>query len=171
MGFFRKLLGKDRQRQPQISAPSAAAGDPAAIRYDPKLIETLHTHHAHLGALFDRIGDSARHGDSRKLHDLLATFKLSLNAHVLTENVRFYAYLEQALSDDAENTQIVVDFRHEMNSITRQVRAFADRWSDADMSNSDAQNRFLADYYQVGKLLERRLDSEEEQLFPLYQQT
>ncbi len=168
MGFFRKLLGRDRAVQNPITAPPVSPDANGAIGYDAKLIETLHKHHAQLGTLFQRIGNSARQSDSHGLHELLATFKSSLNGHVLTENVRFYSYLEQTISDDADSAAIVREYRREMNDIAREVRQFVDQWRDADISSSETQNQFLAEYHRVGKLLERRLDSEEQQLYPLY---
>lgn len=170
MGFFRKLFGQDDETEYHtISPPSIKPSTSRAIAYDPKLVETLHAQHGQLGALFERIGRCAERGDYAKARTLLVRFKTSLQGHILTENVRFYAYLENALSDDAENARTIHDFRKEMNQIARQVVSFVDTWQDSDFATTTKRQQFVTHYEDVGKLLEQRLDNEENNLYPLYQ--
>lgn len=169
MGFFRRMLGKDEAVQPMAVPEPSRPAKPAAISYDPKLIDSLHADHARLGALFERIGKHDKAGEYAQVRTLLAHFKSSLQAHILTENVRFYSYLESSLSSDAEDARTIHDFRRDMNTIARNVVDFVKTWQNSDFATMAERQQFAADYETVGQLLEQRLDSEENSLYPLYQ--
>lgn len=51
-------------------------------------------------------------------------FKTRLESHLLTENYRLYAYLEDRLSADPENSELMRDFRREMREIAKDVMGF-----------------------------------------------
>lgn len=169
MGFFRRMFGKDDDMQPMTAPEPPRPVKPAAIGYDPKLIDSLQAEHARLGALFERIGKHDKAGEYAQVRSLLAHFKSSLQAHILTENVRFYSYLENALSSDAEDARTIHDFRRDMNTIARDVVGFVKTWQNSDFATTAERQQFSADYKKVGELLEQRLDSEENSLYPLYQ--
>ncbi len=168
MGFFSSLFGKGSRKVAQIATPSAPPA-PGGVGYDARLLDTLLNHHAQLGALYQQMADEARTGNSAEVHRLLTSFKTSLQSHVLTENVRFYTYLEKALSSDSDNAATMHEFRREMNGIARQVVDFTNSWSNADLGIPELRERFLAEHAAVGKRLEQRLNSEETSLYPLYQ--
>lgn len=157
MGFFRKLLGKK----------DIDVATPHGIGYDPGLVASLLHDHAELGALFGRIGELHRAGVYGEMRALLVSFKSRLEAHVLTENVRFYNYLEQSLGDEPDNAEVMRDFRRDMNGIARGVIEFVKKYQHSDFSVTE-QKQFAADYDKVGRMLEQRLDSEESNLYPLY---
>lgn len=169
MGFFRKMLGMEDPGQPKVTPEPHQTTTATAISYDPKLIDSLHADHMRLGALYERIGKFAEAGEYAEVRALLAHFKSSLQAHILTENVRFYVYLERLLADDPENARTIREFRHDMNNIAREVVRFVKAWQGGDFSASTECQRFAADYKKIGQLLEQRLDSEENSLYPLYQ--
>lgn len=87
---------------------------------------------------------------------------------MLSEAVHFYGYLEQQLADQAEKVQLVMDFRLEMRGIAREVARFIRKWQDAGLS-ADTVFDFLEEYHQVGQVLQRRIQVEESDLYPLYQ--
>lgn len=169
MGFFRRLLGQN-DVAPAIPAnvmPIAPAA-PHQIGYDPKLVDSLLHDHSELGRIFAGIGDAQKAGNFTDIRPLLVNFKSRLEAHVLTENVRFYNYLEQSLGSDTNNTAVMHDFRREMNGIARGVVNFVKKYQSSGFTPGE-QRQFAEDYAAVGKLLEQRLDSEENNLYPLYQ--
>lgn len=166
MGFFSKLFGKrDSAPAAPIKAPEATDG----IGYDPKLIHTLLAHHAQLGRTWASIRERAEAGDHAAIPPLLQRFRTSLQGHILTENVRFYVYLEKSLADDAGSTETMREFRQSMNGIARQVVAFNNKWEKGDLATAGVRKAFLDDYASVSSLLEQRFDSEEQNLYPLYQ--
>ncbi|MDN5925012.1 MAG: hemerythrin domain-containing protein [Xanthomonadales bacterium] len=171
MGFFRSWLEHNQNQTPPAPAmmPLTATPVPAkTIHYDPGLIDSLLRDHATLGADFQHIGELSTAGNYEDLRGLLINFKSRLEAHVLTENVRFYTYLQQSLGDDAANAEMMHDFRKEMNTIARAVVNFVKQYQSCAFTMAD-RKQFQIDYAGVGKVLEQRLDSEENQLYPLYQ--
>lgn len=166
MGFFSSLFGKNEAKPAASTKASSAVA--REIGYDPKLIESLLRDHAELGRIFKSIGDTQTAGKFEDIPSLLVNFKSRLESHVLTENVRFYNYLEKSLASDTNNTDVMLDFRREMNTIARSVIEFVKKYQ-ASRFNPEDRTRFAKDYAAVGKILEQRLDSEEENLYPLYQ--
>ena len=168
MGFFRNLLGK--QEAPPatpVNARPIPYAPPRQIGYDPKLIDSLLQDHAELGRIFGRIGEVQKAGQFGEVPLLLLQFKSRLEAHVLSENVRFYNYLEQTLAGDLTNVGVMHDFRREMNNIARGVIDFVKKYQSSRFTLED-RRQFAMDYEAVGKILEQRLDNEENNLYPLY---
>lgn len=146
----------------------ASVPDPAGlIHYDPRLLNELLRDHAELGWLFGRIGDTAKAGDAGEARSLLITFKARLKAHIVAENVRFYDYLEQSLTSGSDTARMVSRYRREMTNIAGEVLAFIDRYQSSAFGPSD-RLQFAAEYEVVGRALEHRLDSEEDNLYRLY---
>lgn len=168
MGFFSKLLGNNvpAAAAPPHRPPLTQSPASRQIGYDATLVDSLLHDHATLGGIYRHIGElqsAARHDDLRAE---LVNFKSRLEAHVLTENVRFYTYLEQSL--DADNAEVMHDFRREMNTIARTVVNFVKQYQAAAFTPSQRQ-QFASDYKKVGEVLEHRLDAEESNLYQLYQ--
>ena len=169
MGFFRKLLGKhDTPSATPANAMPIPAAAPRQIGYDSRLINSLLQDHAELGRIFGNIGDAQKADNFNDIRSLLIQFKTRLEAHVLTENVRFYNYLEQSLASDPNNTGVMHDFRREMNNIARSVVDFVKKYQSGTFTPEERRH-FATDYDSVGKILEQRLDNEENNLYPLYQ--
>lgn len=168
MGFFRRLLGQQDAPPPPVNATPIPPAAPRQIGYDSKLINSLLQDHAELGRIFGNIGNAQKIGNFNDIRPLLIQFKTRLEAHVLTENVRFYNYLEQTLSSDPNNTGVMHDFRREMNGIARSVVDFVKKYQSSTFTPEE-RRQFATDYDAVGKILEQRLDSEENNLYPLYQ--
>lgn len=161
-----------RPSSDELVAPAAtgAARDPAAaIRYDPGLIDTLLRDHSELGRLFSRIGEAGRAGEPGETRSLLITFKARLKAHIVAENARFYDYLEQASAGDARTLRLLRGYRREMAKIARDVLAFVHAYQSGGLT-PEAPAQFSDDHIRVGKLLEHRLNAEEDNLYRLYRQ-
>ncbi|MEO7067377.1 MAG: hemerythrin domain-containing protein [Rhodanobacter sp.] len=175
MSIFGKLFGgKEGAAE---AAKAAAAQTPApitnqpgrTISYDPTLIESLLHDHRQLNACYERIGGLLQNDKFGEVRDELIDFKTRLQAHILSENVRFYSYLEQSLEGDASNLETLHDVRREMNGITRGVMDFVKKYQLPDVLNNETQADFANDYQAVGKQLTQRLQREESSLYPLYQ--
>lgn len=168
MGFFNSLFGS---KEPSPAPAPTFIPQPAPsgkIGYDPKLIESMLHDHAQLGQIFGRIGELQQAGAFTEVPQLLAQFKSRLQAHILTENVRFYTYLQQSLAGDPDNARTMHDFRREMNDIAHGVVEFVRKYQSSTFTPGE-RRQFATDYAAVGKLLEQRLDNEENSLYPLYQ--
>jgi len=152
--------------QSRVINTSVAARVP---RYDSSLIPSLKHDHHNLVEVFEQIGRLAEMGRFRELPATLVAFKTALEGHVITENVRFYNYVENSLAGDDENLQLIRSFRREMNVIARSVVDFVKKYQRYDFDEHTRQ-AFLREYAAVGGLLAQRIQREEGNLYPLYQQ-
>jgi hypothetical protein len=172
LDMLRRLIGQPAKTAPAPAAPlrQTAAPAPRAPSYDSGLVPALKNYHQELVALFEQIGRTYEQRRFTEIPALLTAFKTRLEAHLLTENVRFYNYVESTLRDDAENLSLIRDFRREMNSIARGVIDFVKKYQ-AQHDPEHLLHGFLADYRTVGGLLVQRIQREEGNLYPLYMPT
>lgn len=172
LDMLRKLIGQPAKATPAPAAPlrPTAAPAPRAPSYDSGLVPALKNDHQELIALFEQIGRTYEQRRFTEIPTLLTAFKTRLEAHLLTENVRFYNYVESTLRDDAENLSLIRDFRREMNTIARGVIDFVKKYQ-TQHDPEHLLHGFLADYRAVGGLLVQRIQREEGNLYPLYMPT
>lgn len=171
--MLRKLIGQPTKPAPApvISAlRQGAVPPPRTPSYDSGLVPALKNDHQELISLFEQIGRTYEARRNHEIPALLTAFKTRLEAHLLTENVRFYNYVESTLRDDAENLSLIRDFRREMNTIARGVIDFVKKYQ-ASQDPDLLLHGFLADYRTVGGLLVQRIQREEGNLYPLYMPT
>jgi len=173
MGFIKDFFTKrPKVEQEPVSPPRpkpSAAPNKKGIQFDPGLVDNLKNDHSHLVTLFGQMWELGYQANNpQKLADLVTQFKRDFQAHLLKENVKFYVYLEQNLSDDSTSMELVRDFRTEMNDIAHAVVKFCKRYSKPhDMKI--LQKHFPNDYQQVGEVLTHRVSLEENELYTLYQ--
>ncbi len=140
------------------------------IRYSPELIDSLQNDHQTLLSLYGDINTAFE----KKLYDdvssMLVTFKSGLNAHLLTENVRLYIYLEHALVGDATSSELIHGFRKEMDEIAKVAIGFLKKY-EAIGVDEDLAAHFATDFATIGKVLVERIEKEENTLYPLYMPT
>lgn len=164
----RLFVPKDAEPIDDAPATSPAAAH-RTIRHDPMLMDSLEKDHVLLKALFQRIGTLLEQNQIDEIRGELVNFKTRLEAHILTENVRFYTYLEQSLAGDMHNAELMRDFRREMNTIARGVVSFVKKYQSIHVTAQQFRAEFADDYRAVGELLAQRLEREENSLYPLYQ--
>ncbi|HET7266838.1 MAG TPA: hemerythrin domain-containing protein [Oleiagrimonas sp.] len=167
MGFFRRFIQHRVHDDIRVISQPSTHGN-STIRYDNTLLDTLHDHHARLGVTFARIRTEFDQGHAAETRKLLTQFKSSLQAHVMTENVRFYTYITQLTESDPETRRTMFDFRRDMNRISRQVIEFVKKWQSSAFDSVNERQQFAADYDMIKELLAQRFDSEEDHLYPMY---
>lgn len=153
--------------QHNVSEDKIAPG--TTIKHDPELILKLKNDHAALLALWGGIGKALDKSDVKAMGMLLSKFKSSLNNHLLTENVKLYVYLTQHMADDPYNSDIIKDFRSEMNAIGRTVTAFLRTYTNSPIKPDQLQE-FRTQFETIGEALVDRIDREESTLYELYRQ-
>ena len=97
-------------------------------------------------------------------------FRFALQGHLLTENVRLYVYLERRLAHDPASYELIHSFRHEMDRIGRDVVHFLEQYRELETKPHLLQT-FISDLDAIGKVLVKRIQSEEDILYPLYAPT
>lgn len=182
MFLFDKLFGRrdkavarsphPRQEAPVPSAPAASQHDHAApgtrIHHHPELIQKFTQDHQTLLQLYTATKSAADAGDVVTAAERLDDFRSALQDHLLTENVRLYVYLEHALDKDPISHGLVHEFRREMDAIGKVVVGFLGKYHDL-AQHPDMASSFSAELEGVGKVLVKRIQREEETLYPLYQ--
>lgn len=166
MGLFAKWFGGARTPKTPERTLIDTSAPARGIGYDASLVERLKRDHQDLVALYQRLGRLLEEQKYADLRGELINFKTRFEAHILTENVRFYVYLEQNLSD-THNQELMRDFRREMNTIARGVVEFVKKYQFCAFDDETRQ-QFGRDYAAVGGLLAQRIEREEDGLYPLY---
>ncbi|MDQ3060608.1 MAG: hemerythrin domain-containing protein [Pseudomonadota bacterium] len=167
--LFRKKELK-RQTPPAPLAPIEehhASAPGTHIGYNPDLVPHLHADHVMLAEIFTAIGAAFHANDLAATVRHMNHFRMAIQAHLLSENVRLYIYLEHALARDAASHALIHEFRHEMDGIGKAVLTFLGKYRDLDTQPNLAVS-FGNDLAAVGKVLVERIEREESTLYPLY---
>lgn len=181
MYLFDWLFGKKEHVQSVASAPlkvpvaspeprpavSGAVAPGTAIHFHPELVGKLQQDHQALLRLYTQTRTAARSGDVVQAARHLEEFRILLQDHLLTENVRLYVYLEHTLAKDASSHQLIRSFRHEMDDIGKAVVAFLNDYRDL-AQHPEFSQQFSEALEGIGKVLAERIRREEETLYPLY---
>lgn len=154
----------------QAVAPNTQQGvaPGTQLHYDPNLVPSLIADHHVLVGIFGEIGNALKQKDSVLLKEKLSEFGGALRGHLLTENIKFYVYLQHSLEGDAENAAIMHDFRKEMQHIGKAVADFLHKYVATTDWNDAAWQSFETDVTQIGKVLVKRIQTEEQVLYSLY---
>ncbi|OGT89126.1 MAG: hypothetical protein A2286_11600 [Gammaproteobacteria bacterium RIFOXYA12_FULL_61_12] len=160
--FF--LKGKE-EGDSSSDAEQTAPG--SHIPYHPGLIKQLVSDHRDLLALYKRIEEGRVSADYRRVDSLLEEFAGALRSHLLTENVKLYVYLKHALSNDPENAALMQQMRSEMMHIGKSVVSFLEKYHKCSWDDP-SRKQFAADMAQIGAVLVKRINTEEDTLYPLY---
>lgn len=149
------------------AAPQSHVAPGTSIHYHPELIAKLTGDHQALLKLFGETRTAAESGNVAQAAARLEELRVALQAHLLTENIRLYVYLEHALAADAQSHTLVHEFRHEMDEIGKAVVGFLGKYRDL-AARPDLAADFSAELDGVGKVLVERIQREESTLYPLY---
>jgi len=148
-----------------IPLPSQRAPDP--INYDASLVTKLTEDHARLVNTFTQLMPLLKQGSLQGFRTKLANFKTEFQGHIIKENVKFYVYLEQSLLRDETNMELMRDFRREMNTISRAVVNFCNKYIESNLDFA-AIKQFEAESGQIAQALLHRIEREERDLYSLY---
>lgn len=166
--FLKNIFGPGETTQPEAPAtPQYNTAPGTEIRYHPELISELTADHKALLALYGEIKEAFDQADYPTVAEKLNTFRSDLQAHLLTENVRLYIYLNRSLGDDETNSELIQGFRREMNEIAKVAMNFLRKY-EAIGVDKDLAKAFAKDFAIIGKVLVERIEKEEQVLYPLY---
>lgn len=168
LGFISNFFKSREDKEIQISqpVPERPKNNQFSINYDSNLIDELESDHEKLVKLYGRIWAEFEQANYGKVATLINQFKGDFQAHLLTENVKFYVYLEQSLADDPHNLKIVKEFRTDMNEIANAAIKFCKSYQGK--FSPEMVQKFKSDYTTVGEVLTRRVSLEEKSLYILY---
>jgi len=179
MSFLSKLFDdKEVGKKPPPAAPRLPAKPaprrPHAVQipYDTHLVAELDTEHQRLLALFTDISQSFAAGDVARAAAGLRKFTSDIQAHLLTEQIGLYVYLEDVLtdSDGQQSRTKVYDIHHAMDAIGQAVLDFLNKYRLLD-KKPELQATFGADLAGIGAALVERIKLEKTALYPMYTAT
>ena len=159
--------GNQPPAEPAKEAEQAVAPG-TRLHYDPELVTGLVADHKVLLGVFGEIVTAMNQKDVVLVKEKLGNFGDLLRGHLLKENVRFYVYLQHSLESDPDNAAIMHDFRKEMQHIGKAVADFLHKYT----ADGDWSEAMWLDFQQevggIGKVLVKRIQTEENVLYPLY---
>jgi Hemerythrin HHE cation binding domain len=172
--FLSRLLRDARQHDNVGEATTAVPRrstvphtDGAPIGYRPDLIDELKREHRLLRASFAALAAAHRDGDGEACVDSLRIFTNALRAHLLKENLQLYRYLKLAFRADEGAAARTTALRQQMQAIGKALNAFASDYVGASWDKA-RRIRLGAELETIGRILDQRIDTEEEALYPLY---
>lgn len=166
--FLKRWFQPGQASNDAAAAAAATATAPGThIHYDPHLVSHLIEDHRRLEGLFGRIVTASQARNAELLTKNLSIFGNAMRDHLLTENVRFYVYLQH--TGDAAHAEIVHGFQHEMRGIGKALTSFLFRHVEREVWNDEAWSVFARELDEIAEVLTRRIATEETTLYPLYQ--
>lgn len=164
-GLFRK---KSADTSRDTSAQHEYRTAPGTeIRYSPTLVDGLQADHKALLELYGQIDKAFKARQYAQVSTMLESLKSALNAHLLTENVRLYIYLDRCLAHDPTNSDLIRSFRKEMDDIAKVALGFLKKYETIGV-DEDLAAHFATDFATIGRVLVERIQKEENVLYPLY---
>lgn len=165
-GLFKKKTGDSPAAETKVTEAAHTAPG-TEIHYSPELISSLHDDHKTLLNLYGDIESAFNEKRYTDVSSMLEEFKSGLSAHLLTENVRLYIYLDRCLAHDPTSSDLIRGFRKEMDDIAKVALGFLKKYETIGV-DEDLANHFAADFATIGKVLVERIQKEEQTLYPLY---
>ncbi len=169
MSLFDFLFGKagETTSTQQDGPEGVVRWDGGTLKYDPDLIPKLTQEHRTLLLLFEAIRHAYEAGNFAAVQKALADFKIALNAHLLVENVRFYAYVKNSLAQDKKKLETMTTFWKDMQAIAKVVMQFLGTYEGCAFT-AEMRASFGQDLHGIGVALSKRITHEEESLYTLY---
>lgn len=165
MGIFSFFGKKEKSTErPTLNAESRTISH---VSYEPQLVDSLKKDHQELVELFNEISYMGDSGNYEAIPAKLREFKVSLQSHVMVENIKFYVYVEQMYKNDPLHNDFIKDVRREMNGIARAVVNFTKKY-DQPFFTQEMRDNFTRELGEIGNVLVRRVELEESKLYSLY---
>jgi hypothetical protein len=174
MNWLRQIIGSPHANAVQapvprtpMDIPSGSAGLPSTPPRDMKLVKALKSDHRKVLALHECIGRLAAERRYLEIPAQLVALRTRLETHILTENVRLYAFLEHLFQGDAGRLDELAEYRADTNAVLLAVLKFIKHHRRTTFDES----RWLAfadEHRRVGAMLARLVTREENGLYQLY---
>ena len=164
-GTVKKSAGLYKKNRDKNTSPIYAPG--TRILYDPELVSKLKQDHASLVSVYTDITNAIEQQDSKKVKAYLDIFLSIFNAHALTEYTKLYVFLDYTFRGERKTHDLVMRFRQEMNDIGKAVRRFAHAWQKKGIDLENLED-FKIQKEKIGKVLTKRIEVEENQLYQIY---
>lgn len=163
--FLNRWRNNTGTEVPPLIEYSPAPG--TAIRYSPNLVEELKEDHREFFDLQRAVVSALHTGHMETIPALLQRFDSLLTAHLLTEQVRLYAYMDAYFANDRHTREMLREYRVEMDRIGSSVRKMIKKYR-ALATDRHLHHDIEADMEELRQVLDERMNREEVTLYPLY---
>jgi hypothetical protein len=172
MNWFRQILGGTNTAAAGVASvhmdtPSGHAGLHSVARQDATLVTALKADHRKLLEVHELIGRLMSQRRYAEIPAQLVALRTRLETHVLTENVRLYAFLEHLFQGDARRLEELAEYRSATNALLLSVLKFVKHHRRTTFDESRLLS-FTDEHRKVGTLLARHAAREEQGLYRLY---
>ncbi len=155
---------------PQATPQQAQGQDSSAhlhINFNPSLVERLKSEHQLLLSIYTDILAAVGAKNYPLISEKLNDFGINLKAHLLTEHIELYIYLEYILSTDKKTFEYMHELRMEMDDISSEVIGFLHSYKTNPVNDNNV-DAFKQQFEKIGHILSERIEREEKTLYILY---
>jgi len=131
------------------------------------LITVLENDHKELLKIYNEMVQKSKEMKYKEIKTLLHKFLILYKNHILLEDTKLYIGLQNKYKDYFRVAKMIEDMQKEMNGITRTVTMFVRKYEHS-LSYSNLEE-FSNELSQIGQALGKRITTEEERLYPLFE--
>ena len=155
------------QRLVPVDVPHSTETLAGTVAHDPILVPCLVQEHRDMLALLESIRSRTRQGCHAELATQLSRLQASLEAHLLSERLRLYGYLEDSLASEPRQLARMREAQAEAGRLALRVKEFAERVRHSPASLATAVD-VLGELQDLGDAMRARFEAQERDLYPLY---
>jgi len=171
MSIFGFLFGskEEREETQTLAEYDSHRASGTQLSYRPNLISQLKEEHRRLLVTFGWVKTAFANKDLASVDKHLSTLRREVLAHLVSENLHLYVYLERGLKQKNQaGFELLHKFRPEMDTIGSTVQTLLTKYQ-----NISTQPHLVASFGKdleiIESILVERIQLEEETLYPLYQ--
>jgi len=136
--------------------------------HNPSLIYQLKNDHKKLFSIYNEIYNLfASNSDHKEIEDKLNQLKVMLIIHINFEDSLLYSYLHGIYSDNSDKILFIDNASKEMQNISKVALDFISECSNYELYN-EHKDKFKNELEIIGDILVKRIEFEEDRLYPLY---
>jgi len=161
VGFIKKLLQSFKSRNKV---------EYEILEYNRDFIKNLVNDHQRFFELYHAIKDQfVTNSDYDQMKKHIQNFKVAIELHLMMEDTKLYGYLRKIHQDNELLYELVEETQQETDEIADEVLEFIEKYSHEENYKSNINN-FMNELEDMYRLLSKRIELEENKLFPLYRE-
>ena len=136
--------------------------------HNPSLIYQLKNDHKKLLNIYNKLYSSFTSNSTHKeVEDILNQLKVMLIMHISFEDTLLYSYLNGKYRYSTEKMSFIINAGKEMKGISKVALKFIDECSNPELYTKQ-RDKFKKELEMIGDILVKRIEFEEDRLYPLY---
>ncbi len=137
--------------------------------HNPSLIYQLKNDHKKLFNIYNELYNSfTSNRNHKEIEDILTQLKIMLVMHINFEDSLLYSYLHGRYRHSNDKIEFIDNASKEMQGISKVALKFIQDCSDPELY-SKHKDKFKKELELIGDILVKRIEFEEDRLYPLYE--